>query len=63
MLYIQFPEPNPNNGETTMKTLKTLIILGILGITLAATSSCRQTMRGAGEDVEDAGESIQRSAN
>lgn len=46
-----------------MKTLKTLMMLVILGITVAATAACRQTMRGAGEDIEDAGEKIQDTAN
>ena len=46
-----------------MKTLKTLMMLAILGITVVAIAACRHTMRGAGEDIEDAGESIQRSAN
>lgn len=46
-----------------MKKLKRLVMFGILGITLATTSACRETMRGAGEDIENAGETIQDSAN
>lgn len=46
-----------------MKTLKTLLILTFLGVTLAAATSCRETMKGAGEDIEEAGENIQDAAN
>lgn len=47
----------------TMKTLKNILILAILGITLVTTSACRETMRGAGEDIENAGDEIQDATN
>ncbi len=46
-----------------MKSIKTLLTLLILGISVLAATSCRQTMRGAGEDIENAGEKIQNTAN
>ncbi|MCC5849128.1 MAG: entericidin A/B family lipoprotein [Verrucomicrobia bacterium] len=44
-----------------MKTIKILLML-LTGLSLLAASACRETMRGAGEDIENAGENIQDSA-
>ncbi len=49
--------PQPPKG-ILMKIIK---ICMIIGFTLLATTACRQTMRGAGEDIEKAGEKIQDS--
>lgn len=46
-----------------MKILKTLLILVLLGFTLAATTSCSNTMDGAGDDIEEAGDAVQDAVN
>jgi len=61
--FVVSSHPPTKLEKSPMKILKTLLLLVILGITVAAVSACRQTMKGAGEDIEDAGQSIQRSAN
>ncbi|MCC5845663.1 MAG: entericidin A/B family lipoprotein [Verrucomicrobia bacterium] len=42
--------------------MKIFKICMMIGFTLLATTACRETMRGAGEDIEKAGENIQDSA-
>lgn len=46
-----------------MKTFKTLLTLLLLGFTLTATTSCSNTIDGAGDDIEDAGDAIQDATN
>jgi len=42
--------------------MKIFKICMMIGFTLLAATACRETMRGAGEDIEKAGEKIQDSA-
>jgi predicted small secreted protein len=51
-----------NKGETSMPTnIKTLMLSSLIVLSLGL-SAC-ETVEGAGRDIEDAGESVQRSAN
>ncbi|KPQ22108.1 entericidin A/B family lipoprotein [Halomonas sp. HL-93] len=43
--------------------MKRLTALGIIGITILLLVSGCNTMRGAGEDIEQGGEAIQKSAS
>jgi predicted small secreted protein len=46
-----------------MKTLKTVVTVLFLALSLLMVNACRQTLDGAGKDIENAGEKIQDTAN
>lgn len=46
-----------------MKIMKILLITFVLGTSLLALNACRQTMKGAGEDIENAGDAVRDATN
>lgn len=45
-----------------MKNFKFLAVLSVLLLTTASLTACN-TMAGAGQDIEEGGEAVQRAAN
>ena len=53
---------NFKQKDKDMKNFKFLAVLSVLLLTAASLTACN-TMAGAGQDIEEGGEAVQRAAN
>lgn len=59
---VWFAPPNPHNAPTKENHMKRLITMMLLGLFSMGTLTACNTMAGAGEDVQEAGEAIEGQA-